>query len=71
MTGETQDEPALAQNATTDEERLDGLIAQLHADLAGHDAALVEKALRSRLSDAGITLDEGAFADVVARIAAR
>ncbi len=71
MTDDTQDEPALAQNATSDEERLDGLIAQMHADLAGHDDAVVAKALQSRLSDVGIALDEDAFADVVAQIAGR
>ncbi len=52
----TQDGPALAQNVTTDRERLDGLVAQMHVDLAGTDAATVEHALRHRLADIGLDL---------------
>lgn len=56
--GATQDEPRLDQNDTTDLERLDGIVAQTRADLAGQDAASIEKALRGRLSDAQIPLDD-------------
>lgn len=55
----TQDGPRLDQNVTTDMERLNGIVTQTRADLAGQDAAVVEKSLRSRLDDAGIALDEG------------
>lgn len=71
MTDETQDEPALAQNTTTDQERLDGLVAQMRADFSGEDASVVEQALRSRLNDTGIELDADAFAGVVAQVAGR
>jgi hypothetical protein len=71
MTDATQDEPALAQNATTDQERLDGLVAQMHADLAGEDAEVVEQALRHRLDDIGLALDADEIAGVVARVAGR
>lgn len=62
----TQDGPSLAQNATSPQERLDGLVAQLRADVAGADATTVEKAVRARLADTGIALDEPAIARLVA-----
>lgn len=71
MTEETQDGPALAQNVTSDQERLDGLVAQMHADLAGADADAVEQALRHRLSDIGIDLDADRIAGLVAQISGR
>ena len=46
MTDETQDEPVLDQNTATEQERLDGLIAQLRADVTGEDTATVEAAVR-------------------------
>jgi len=64
----TQDGPALAQNAASDQDRLDGLVAQMHADLTGADAATVEQALRHRLTDIGLDLDEGEIQALVARI---
>ena len=63
-----QDEPALAQNTASDQDRLDGLVAQLHADLAGEDVATVERAVRHRLDDIGLELDEAQIRDLIARI---
>lgn len=57
--GRTQDGPVLAQNQATELERLDGIVVQTRADLAGADVATVERSLRRRLSDAGIELAEG------------
>jgi len=54
----TQDGPVLAQNDPTELERLDGIVVQTRADLAGEDVAVVEKSLRRRLDDAGIVLEE-------------
>lgn len=58
MSDHTQDEPALAQNATNDAERLAGLLDQVRADMRGQDAATVERDLRDRLRDSGIVVDE-------------
>lgn len=68
MTEETQDEPALAQNDATEQERLAGLVAQLRADLIGEDAATVEVGVRRRLEDTGIDADEELVARLVAEI---
>lgn len=58
MTDETQDEPALAQNSPSEDERVAGLLAQLRADLSGEDAATVDAAVRRRLADTGIVVDD-------------
>lgn len=69
MTDETQDEPVLDQNTATEQERLDGLIAQLRADVTGEDTATVEAAVRRRLSDTGIEADEALVRRLVADLA--
>lgn len=68
MTDETQDGPALAQNTASDQDKLDGLVAQMHADLAGEDPDTVAQTLRHRLTDIGITLDDAEIADLVAKV---
>lgn len=65
----TQDEPVLEQNAATEQERLDGLSAQLRADLAGEDAETIEQAVRHRLADSGIPADEAFIALLISEIA--
>ena len=69
MTDETQDEPVLDQNTATEQERLDGLIAQLRADVTGEDIATVEAAVRRRLSDTGVEADEDLVRRLVAELA--
>lgn len=66
---DTQDAPALDQNDATEQERLDGLVAQLRADHEGQDAATVEKAVRRRLDDTGIAAGEDLVQRLVAQIA--
>ena len=69
MTDERQDEPVLDQNTAAEQERLDGLIAQLRADVTGEDTATVETAVRRRLSDTGIEADEALVRRLVADLA--
>lgn len=69
MTDETQDEPVLDQNTAAEQERLDGLTAQLRADVTGEDTATVETAVRRRLSDTGIEADEALVRRLVAELA--
>lgn len=68
MSEETQDEPALDQNAASDQDKLDGLVAQLRADVAGQNAVTVEQAVRRRLDDTGLALDEERIAALVAEL---
>ncbi|WP_292864064.1 hypothetical protein [Microbacterium sp.] len=70
MAEDTQDEPVLEQNTASEQERLDGLVAQMRADVQGEDAATVEQALRHRLTDIGMTLDESEIAQLVADLTA-
>lgn len=51
-----QDGPALAQNVATDDERLDGVVQQVRADVGGESLDIVEKSLRRRLADVGISV---------------
>lgn len=63
-----QNEPLLAQNTTTDAERLAGIVEQTRADLGGEDLEKIIAVLKQRLADAAIPLsDEGvsALADKV------
>lgn len=71
MSEPTQDEPALDQHVATEQDKLDGLVAQMHADLAGADTETVERALRHRLADIGIDLDEERIGTLVQQISAR
>ena len=63
-----QDGPALAMHETDDRERLDGLVAQLRADLAGENRATVEHGVRQRLSQVGLNLDDDEFERIVAEL---
>lgn len=65
----TQDGPRLDQNVATDGERLNGIVTQTRADLAGQDTSVVEKSLHRRLEDAGIALDEGELQSLARDIA--
>ncbi|WP_454117430.1 hypothetical protein [Microbacterium lacticum] len=69
MTDETQDEPGLEQNVASEEDRLNGVIAQLRADVSGEDAATVETAVRRRLDDTGIDASDDLVRRLVAELA--
>lgn len=68
--GATQDEPALAMHDATEGERLDGLVAQLRADVLGENVATVEKAVRGRIAETGLTVDEDVVARLIAELSA-
>lgn len=68
MTEETQDEPVLDQHETTEAERREGLVAQMRADLSAESPAVIEQALRHRLADIGMTLDDAEIARLAAEI---
>jgi hypothetical protein len=51
-------------------DKLDGLVEQMRQDVAQGAAPDVEDALRQRLTDSGIHVDEQEFAALVARIRA-
>lgn len=66
----TQDEPRLDLHETSDQERLDGLIAQLRADVRGQNAAVVDKAVRSRIAETGVPAEEEVILALIAELAA-
>ncbi|RAZ33483.1 hypothetical protein DO944_08955 [Microbacterium sp. SMR1] len=55
---------------TTEQERLDGLVAQLRADLPGENRATVEKYVRQRVSEVGLSVGDDEIARIVDDLAA-
>lgn len=62
-----QDEPVLAQNNATTQEKLDGIAAQTRVDLGDESQDRYEEVLRQRLDDSGIQLTD----DEVSKLARR
>ncbi len=60
--------PVMDMYTATNDERVDGVIRQVRADVTGQNAATVEHALRGRLRDTGLTLDEDRIAQLVAEL---
>lgn len=57
--GNTQDEPAMDMHQASDRDKIRGIVAQTRADFpSGSDPDQVERALRQRFDDTGITVDE-------------
>lgn len=61
--------PAMSQNNATDEDKLQGIVSQTRADLAGADAARVLHALRERIAQAGLTLEPDREVEIADQIA--
>ncbi|KAA9111518.1 hypothetical protein [Microbacterium rhizomatis] len=49
-----QSEPAMDLDTVTDQERIDGILAQTRVDVGDEDAARIAEVLRQRFEDAGI-----------------
>jgi hypothetical protein len=64
---EVQDEPVLAQNNATTQEKLDGIAAQTRVDLRDESHERYEEVLRQRLSDAEIQLTDDEVSDLARR----
>jgi predicted negative regulator of RcsB-dependent stress response len=65
-----QHEPALdGALEATDEQRIDGIVAQVAADIAQHEDPDVEALLRQRLADSGIELGDAEIRGLAARVA--
>jgi len=66
----TQDAPAMDVDVVTDQERIDGILAQTRVDVGGEDAERVAEVLRQRFADAGIPASDeqlATFAEGVVR----
>ncbi|WP_375385048.1 hypothetical protein [uncultured Microbacterium sp.] len=51
---DAQTEPAMDLDTVTDQERIDGILAQTRVDVGGEDAERIAEVLRQRFEDAGI-----------------
>ena len=64
---EVQDEPVLAQNNATTQEKLDGIAAQTRVDLGNESHERYEEVLRQRLNDSEIPLTDDEVSDLARR----
>lgn len=60
--GGEQDLPAMAQNNSSDAEKIDGIVRQTRADLAGEDGERVQAVLRQRFAEAGLEVSDAEIA---------
>jgi hypothetical protein len=64
---EVQDEPVLAQNNATTQEKLDGIAAQTRVDLGDESQERYEEVLRQRLRDSEIQLTDDEISHLARR----
>ena len=64
-----QSRPAMSENNASASEKLDGLVEQMRADLAGEPIATVEHAVRGRVAQAGLDVSDADIAALSRRIA--
>ena len=69
-TERTQDEPLLAQNVATDDEKIDGIIAQTAADVPGAPLARVADVIDQRLHDSAIPRSREQIEEYASRVLA-
>ena len=55
-------------NDATHDDKLDGILEQMRADIAQGNVSDIADALRQRLDDTGVTVDGAAFAALVAQL---
>lgn len=67
----TQDAPLLDQNEASDEERIEGIVAQTRSDLRGAPIARIERVLTQRFAQVGVEVDPERTAHLAAEIDAR
>ncbi len=63
-----QSGPSMSQNPADDSQKLDGIIVQCQADLAGQEGADARLLLERRLRDAGLELSDDEMTAALARL---
>lgn len=64
-----QDAPAMdVDDHVPDEAKIEGILAQTRADVAGEDVDRVAEVLRQRFSDAGMTVSDDDVRELAARV---
>ncbi|GAA5026080.1 hypothetical protein ACFQRL_12215 [Microbacterium fluvii] len=66
MSTDAEDQPAMEQNVASDADKVDGIVAQVRADLAGESPERIAAVLAQRLEQAGIALSHSDI-DALAR----
>lgn len=65
---DTQDEPVMDQHEATDDDKVDGIVAQVRADVGDKGERRIAEVLRQRLDQAGVAYDDALVAASVARV---
>lgn len=63
-----QDEPVMDQHEATDDDKVDGIVAQVRADVGDKGERRIAEVLRQRLGQAGVAYDDALVAASVARV---
>jgi len=66
----TQDVPAMSQNNATQDDKVDGIVAQTRVDVGGEPLDRIADVLHQRLEQAGISLSDDEIAALAERVAA-
>lgn len=64
----TQDQPAMAQNNATDDEKIEGIVAQSRVDVGHESHERVQEVLRQRFADAGVEVEPERLSDLAAAV---
>jgi hypothetical protein len=70
-TGATQDEPIMDQHVATDEDKIEGIVAQTRIDVGDKPLERIADVLRQRFHDAGLDVDDDRTAELAERVSVR
>lgn len=66
---DTQDEPRLDQNETSETDKIAGIVVQTRADVGTESEERIRDVLAQRLSDAGLSLSDADIDDLAHQVA--
>ena len=68
MSEDEQREPMMDQHPVTEDDRVDGIIAQVRADVGDKGERRIADVLRQRFEQSGVPFDDALIASAVGRV---
>jgi hypothetical protein len=68
MAENEQDEPRMDMHTTSDDERIDGIVDQVRADVGDKGERRIAEVLRQRFQQSGVEYDDALVASAVGRV---
>ncbi|MCX6503186.1 MAG: hypothetical protein NT132_12420 [Microbacterium sp.] len=68
MSDDVQDEPVMDQHVATDDDKIDGIIAQVRMDVGDKGERRIADVLRQRFTQSGVPFDDALVASAVGRV---